>query len=118
MFITRRLVSFMALCLVVALSIPALAQTAGQQGQQQISDADLEKAAMAYMSINRISQEFQQALQDTQDPNMRQQLQQTANEQMVEAVKNTGLEVQEYNDIMGAVRSDEQLNQEFMSKVQ
>jgi hypothetical protein len=83
-----------------------------------ISDADLERAAAAYTEITRINQDLQQAVQQTQDIEERQKLQLEANERMVQAAENAGLNFETYNYIMQHVRSDTQLDMMFQKKVQ
>jgi len=125
MFRKYRLLPMVAgVSLLLLMALPAMAQE-GQQRQSQpgateleISDAELEKAAEAYAEITEISGEFQQSVQQTQDPEERQQLQIAANERMIQAVEDTGLDVETYNRIMQQVRADEELKRKFEEKLQ
>jgi hypothetical protein len=82
-----------------------------------ISHSDLEKAAAAHREITRINQNLQQAVQQTQDMEERQKLQLEANEHMVVAAENAGLNFETYNYIMQHVRSDTQLEMLFQEKL-
>jgi type IV secretory pathway VirB10-like protein len=82
-----------------------------------ISHSDLEKAAAAHMEITRINQDLQQAVQQTQDMDERQKLQLEANEHMVLAAEQAGLNFETYNYIMQHVRSDSRLELLFQEKL-
>ena len=104
-----------------ALILPAAAQeTPGQaaEAQQEISDADLDNAARAYAQMQTIRGEFQQSVQQTEDQEERQQLQTQANEQLILAIEQTGLDVDTFNHIMAQVQSDEQLRETFIEKIE
>lgn len=127
MFVTYRFLAMSAaMCLFFFMAFPVMAQEGQQQRGQpgdteshsQISDAELEKAAEAYAKIQRISDKFQRSLQQTQNPDERLQLQREANEQMVQAVENAGLEVERYNNIMAQVRGNDKVRERFTKKMQ
>ncbi|MCA1743276.1 MAG: DUF4168 domain-containing protein [Desulfonatronovibrio sp.] len=102
----------------------------GQQGQQgqdmmqqpaepiEVSDADLDKAANAYMEITEIRESFQETLAGVSDPEKAQELQEEAGEAMVEAVENSGLDVQAYNEIMEAAQVDEDLRNKLLARLE
>jgi tRNA C32,U32 (ribose-2'-O)-methylase TrmJ len=108
-----------AVCLVFFMALPAMAQEdsqqQGQPGETQpdVSDADLEKVAAAYVEVIKINKEFQESVQQTQDATERQELQQEANKEMVQAVEDAGIDVQTYNVIMQQVRTDNELLKKF-----
>lgn len=102
-------------CLVFLMAIPAMAQ---EETGQKVSDAELEKAAKAYVEIARIQNEFQQSVQVARDQNERQKLQQKANETMVEAVEGEDLEAQRFNEIMELIREDQKLMAKFTTTLQ
>jgi hypothetical protein len=93
-------------------------QPLGSEPVTEITDTDLNNAALAYTQIQFIHQEFQQAVQQTQDQTERQQLQDKANARLVNAIKESGLDVETYNHIMAQVQSDEQLKKSFIEKIQ
>ncbi len=110
MFKKLSLISIVSFFVVFSMAIPGITQ--------EISETELEKAAMAYMEIAMISQEFQESVQETADPEARQEMQREANDKMIRAVEETGLDVQQYNNIMGEVSKNQSLAEEFSSKLQ
>jgi hypothetical protein len=114
-----------AVCLVFFMALPAMAQEGSQQqgqpGETQpadVSDAKLEKVASAYVEVTQISKKFQESLQQTEDTTERQELQQEANKEMVQAVEDAGIDVQTYNVVMQQVRKDKELAEKFREKTQ
>lgn len=90
----------------------------GQQampGQKQpagpISDADLKKFVEASGKVFEIRDEFTEKLSDVKDPQKAQALQLEAQEQMMEAVNDTGIEVPVYNEIATRLQADTELQQ-------
>jgi len=102
-------------------SVDPADQPAGSEGMASslppVSEIDLEKAAFAYNEITRINEDLQQSVQQTQDAEERQKLQLTANEKMVQAAENAGLDFETYNRIMQTVRSDQQMEGLFQQKL-
>jgi hypothetical protein len=97
-------------------------QPPGSQGQPgsagfqkpQISDADLERAAEAYVAIAVINEEFAQSAQQAQNADERQQLQVGANQRMVQAVADAGIDVETFTYIMQQTKQDKNLlNSDF-----
>ncbi|WP_313089004.1 DUF4168 domain-containing protein [Pseudomonas sp.] len=83
-----------------------------------ISDKKLEKFADSLGEIMEIRQDFTAKLEKTGDPAEAQQLQQTANEKMMNTVKNNDLSIEEYNAINQAVQNDPQLRNKVISMIQ
>jgi hypothetical protein len=108
-----------AVCLIFFMTLPAIAQQGSQhqsqpgETQPEVSDADLEKVASAYVEVMKINEEFQESVQQTQDATERQELQQEANKEMVQAVEDAGIDVQTYNVIMQQVRTNDDLLKRF-----
>ncbi len=93
-------------------------QTAGAaQPMPPISDAELEKAAAAYMQITEINKNLQQSVQQTEDVKENQKLQIEANKQMVQAAENAGLDYETYNTIMQAVHQNPAMEGLFQQKL-
>ncbi|MFP4127651.1 MAG: DUF4168 domain-containing protein [Desulfonatronovibrio sp.] len=106
----------------------------GQEGQSQqqdmmqqpdqsaepieVSDAELDKVAQAYVQITEIRGEFQETLSDVSDPEKAQQLQEEAGEKMVQAVQDNGLDVQKYNEVMEAAQVDEELREKLLARME
>lgn len=108
--------------LVLFMVLPAMSQEGhGQQSpptgmQPQIGDEELEKAAEAYADVVKISEEFQQSIQGVEEESKRLELQQSANERMVNAIESAGLDVDAYNTILAEVHSNEKIRERFMEK--
>lgn len=95
--------------------------TAGLAQQQQaapptdveVTTDDLEAFAAARVSIVEIQEDYSTRLQNVEDPQKANELQQAANEEMIEAVETTGLDVESFNTIAMAVQNDPELQQEL-----
>lgn len=86
-------------------------QPAGQppQTSPSVPEADLEAFADAQKEASEITLRFQQEAQAVDDPAQIAQMREQANAQMVQAVRDAGLEPERYNVIAQAVRSNPQL---------
>jgi len=127
--VTMWLGASLACVIVLFLGVTAHAQggqPAGQQQQQmmqqpgaglEVSDAELEKVASAYMQIHEIRIDLQESLAEVTDQESAQQMQEKAGEEMVQAVQDSGLEVQVYNQIMQEVQTNEDLREELTAKL-
>jgi len=94
-------------------------QPGGIGSELPITDAELEKAAVAYVEIAKIEQKLQDAVQQhAQDSDQRQALQTAANKRMAEAIENAGLEVETYTAIMDQVQSNQELGVKCTEEVQ
>ena len=99
-------------------SQPQAPQTAPAMQASDISDKKLEKFAESLDQIMEIRQDFTAKLEKTGDPAEAQQLQQQANEKMMETVENNNLSIEEYNAINQAVQNDPQLRDKVISMIQ
>ena len=99
-------------------SQPQAPQTAPAMQASDISDKKLEKFAESLDQIMEIRQDFTAKLEKTGDPAEAQQLQQQANEKMLETVQNNELSIEEYNAINQAVQNDPQLRDKVISMIQ
>tara|TARA_Y100001949_G_scaffold169228_1_gene168896 strand:- start:16581 stop:16973 length:393 start_codon:yes stop_codon:yes gene_type:complete len=99
-------------------SQPQVPQTAPAMQASDISDKKLEKFAESLDQIMEIRQDFTAKLEKTGDPAEAQQLQQQANEKMLETVQNNELSIEEYNAINQAVQNDPQLRDKVISMIQ
>ncbi|MBQ0744306.1 MAG: DUF4168 domain-containing protein [Pseudomonas sp.] len=84
---------------------------AAQQAAAPISDTDLEKFVEAEEKVAEIREEFTQKLNDAKDQEQAQSLQLEAQEKMMEAVGEVGIEVPVYNQIATRIQSDPELQQ-------
>ena len=99
-------------------SQPQVPQTAPAMQASDISDKKLEKFAESLDQIMEIRQDFTAKLEKTGDPAEAQQLQQQANEKMLETVQNNELSIEEYNAINQAVQNDPRLRDKVISMIQ
>lgn len=83
-----------------------------------ISDKKLEKFADSLGEIMEIREDFTAKLEKTGDPAEAQQLQQQANEKMMNTVEDNELSIEEYNAINQAVQNDPQLRDRVIAMVQ
>ncbi|MCK2184882.1 DUF4168 domain-containing protein [Halomonas getboli] len=89
-----------------------------QAPAQDFSDAQLQKFADASEQIAMISQDYTQQLQNAEGDEAKQQVRQEANDKMVDAVKNSGLEVETFNAIGKAIQQDPELMQRVQGMAQ
>ena len=99
-------------------SQPQAPQAAPAMQASDISDKKLEKFADSLGEIMEIRQDFTAKLEKTGDPAEAQQLQQQANEKMMETVENNNLSIEEYNAINHAVQNNPQLRDKVISMIQ
>ncbi|MGE6995960.1 DUF4168 domain-containing protein [Pseudomonas sp. NPDC047961] len=99
-------------------SQPQAPQAAPAMQASDISDKKLEKFADSLSEIMEIRQDFTAKLEKTGDPAEAQQLQQQANEKMMETVENNNLSIEEYNAINQAVQNNPQLRDKVISMIQ
>ncbi|MFW6284258.1 MAG: DUF4168 domain-containing protein [Desulfosalsimonas sp.] len=116
-----------ALALVFFLCGPAAAQSqdTGQQQQQQqqqeetpdFSDSRIEKTAEAYTEITKIREEYQDEFSQTEDSEKAQELQTKINEKITEAIEQNDMSVEEYNEVITAAQTDEDLRAELLDLI-
>ena len=80
----------------------------------QVDDATLQKAAKAYVKVKQIVHQTKQANPSSEGA---QPEQASAQSEKIAAVKNAGLDPQEYNQVLQMVQNDPQLQQKFASYV-
>lgn len=100
-----------------AFSTAGMAQQQGAQQQPpqdiDVSTSELESFAEARSAITEIQQDYSQRLQNADDPEKANSLQQEANEEMIGAVEETGLDVESFNTIAMAIQNDPELQQQL-----
>lgn len=99
-------------------SQPQAPQSAPAMQASDISDKKLEKFADSLGEIMEIRQDFTAKLEKTGDPAEAQQLQQQANQKMMETVEGNDLSIEEYNAINQAVQNNPQLRDKVISMIQ
>jgi len=83
-----------------------------------VDDATLKRTAAAYVKVRDISVKAEQAINSTDDTARKQQLAAESESAKVAAVKEEGMEPQQYNNVIQMVKADNGLQQKFLSYVQ
>lgn len=77
-----------------------------QQEAPEVTDAQVESFVDAYVAVNEVREEYTERLQNAEDQEKAQELQQEANEAMTAAITDSGMEVEEYQEVAMAVNAD------------
>jgi Domain of unknown function (DUF4168) len=109
--------------LLMAAALPAAAQQApatprppaapSQQGQ--MSDAMVTKVGTALRHVAMIRQEYSQRAQGTSSPQQQQALSDQAKNEMVKAIGDQGLSVQQYQQAIQMAQNDDTLKRRLLS---
>lgn len=91
------------------------AQQQSPQGAEDFSDEQIQSFVEAKAEVDSINQEFQEKMQNAEDPAKVSEMRQKANQQMVQTVQSAGLEPAQYNAIARAVRNDSELQEKVES---
>ncbi|TVS15854.1 MAG: DUF4168 domain-containing protein [Gammaproteobacteria bacterium] len=97
---------------------PAQPAQPEQPAQPSFDDETLERFAGAWNNVQEIRDEYMGEIQAAGDAEQAQALQQEAQEKMVEAVTEAGVEVSEYNEIATRMGQDPEFAQMVMSMAQ
>jgi hypothetical protein len=109
---------------------PALAQQSGRnpatspmpQGgaaqQGEVSDALVQKVGAALRQTSAIRQQYSQRAQSENSPQRQQELTSQAQVEMVKAISDQGLSVQQYNQVLQMAQADPTLRQRLLSVAQ
>lgn len=80
-----------------------------QAPQMDVSSDQVSSFVDAYMAVQTINQEYTQKLQNVEDPEKATKMQQEAQTEMQSAVSDSGLSIEEYQQIAQAAGQDEEL---------
>ena len=83
-----------------------------------VDDATLKRTAIAYVKVRDIAVKARQAIDGTDDSARKEQLANESESAKVAAVKQAGMEPQEYNAVLQMVQADQGLQQKFLAYVQ
>jgi hypothetical protein len=98
-----------------------------QQGQQapgqgapnmEMDSETLDSFADAYVEVRNIQSDFADQLGSVEDREKAQELQREAQEEMVSAVEDAGLSVQEYNQVASQMQNDPELREKVMQRTE
>jgi len=90
---------------------------APQTEQIDVSDSDVEGFVEAYMAVQAVNQEYTQKLQAVEDPEEATELQQEAQGKMEEAVSESGLSIDQYQQIANQAGQDEELRAQIEAEL-
>lgn len=93
-------------------------QPDGMAEQQDFDEETLEKFADAYVDVGEIHREYSERLQGAEQTEDAQRLQQEANDEMVEAIQQSGLEVQEYSAVAAALERDPEMREKVVGMIE
>lgn len=96
-------------------------QQPGAMTEEQAANFDrqeLEQFADAYVKVGEIHTEYSQRLQEVDSTDEAQNLQQEANDEMVQAIRDSGLEVQDYSAIAAALERDPEMRQNVVTMIE
>ncbi len=85
------------------------AAPAQQQGQKTVNDSELKKFINANVEVSRIREEYTERFNNAKDQPIAQQLQQEAQEKMIGAVEESGLDAVAYNELSERIQSSPEL---------
>ncbi len=88
------------------------------QDAENFDQQELERFADAYVEVGEIHNEYSQRLEEAADPDQAQEVQQEANDRMVEAIQEKGLEVQDYSEIAAALERDPEMRDEVVTMIE
>jgi hypothetical protein len=120
---TSRFLAPVALAITLGVSGAAVAQQSGAQGGAQggmqqapdieVTDEQVEAFAEAQARVADIGEKWTPRMQEAESSEDVQKAREQAQQEMVIAVENAGLSVQEYNQIARAAQADEELRQKI-----
>ncbi|HEX9879849.1 MAG TPA: DUF4168 domain-containing protein [Candidatus Binatia bacterium] len=88
-------------------------QHEGSDSYPAVSDSDLQAFVHAHKRITEIRTETRSELRGVQDEEQAKELQQHAQTEMMRTLDEVGLTVARYSEIVGAVKTDEDLRKKF-----
>lgn len=83
-----------------------------------ITDQHIQAYAEAALEVQEISAKWQPRIAEAQQPDQAQSLQKEAQQEMVEAVQDKGLTVQQYNDIYRVAQADPQVRDKITRQME
>ncbi|WP_281300487.1 MULTISPECIES: DUF4168 domain-containing protein [unclassified Iodidimonas] len=90
----------------------------GQHQQVDVSDAHLQEFVKAQAAVSQIQAQFQAQAADISSQTEMTALRQQANEQMVQVIQQTDLNIEQYNQIASAVQTDPNVRERYIEMVQ
>lgn len=88
---------------------PELDEVPQQDSVPDVSEEQIEAFVQAYVRLSEVREEYTARVQAAEDQEEARQLQQEANEAMTTAIEETGLSVEEYQQVALAINADAEL---------
>lgn len=112
-----RIAKLPAVLMILGLMAAPVALTVGGPAahaqSQEFSEQQLEAFVASLDEISAISRRMQQEINEAEDPEQVEKIRSDANQQMVQAIRQAGLDVETYNEISRTMRTDEQLAEQI-----
>jgi hypothetical protein len=85
----------------------------GDAPAQTLDPQTKEQFVAAYVEIQEIQNEYSEKLQGAADEDQARDIQQQAQDEMIQAVENNGMSINEYNEVVGIISADPELRMEI-----
>lgn len=102
----------------LAVSADSGTDTEQEAPSADVSDEEIESFAAAMSDVQQLGQEWTQRMEETEDQEELSEMQQQAQEEMIGAIEDHGMTVEEYNEIATAAQQDPELAQEIQAAAQ
>ncbi|WP_018949809.1 DUF4168 domain-containing protein [Thioalkalivibrio sp. ALMg11] len=83
-----------------------------------LSEEDIDTFVSAFVAVQEVREDFADRLQSAEDETEAQSMQQEAQDEMVNAVEDSGMSVEEYNEVAMALQNDPELMQEVQERAE
>lgn len=83
-----------------------------------LSEEDIDTFVGAFVAVQEVREDFANRLQEAEDETEAQSMQQEAQDEMVSAVEDAGMSVEEYNEVAMALQNDPELMQEVQERAE
>ena len=89
-----------------------------EQEVPEVSDEQIDAFVEAHVNVNEVREEYTQRLQEAEDQEEAQQLQQEANQAMTDAIEDSGMDIEEYEEVAMAVNADPEVRDDVMERLE
>jgi Spy/CpxP family protein refolding chaperone len=92
-------------------------QQRSQQQTPDFSNDQIEKTAQSYTKITEIREQYQDQFSQAESTEQAQELQTKINEKITGAIEKNDMSVEEYNEVITAAQTDEDLRAELLDRI-
>ena len=89
-----------------------------QAPEVDLSEEQIDTFVSAFVAVQEVRNDFSERLQGAEDESEAQSMQQEAQDEMVQAVEDSGMTVEEYNEVAMALQNDPELMQEVQERAE